>query len=58
MEDGYFTLMQQLAPDLAQEIELRALVLERIGALQPWADGSWPPGSTCRSARYARWRRC
>ena len=35
MEDGYFTLMQQLAPDLAQEIELRALVLERIGALQP-----------------------
>ena len=35
MQDGYFTLMQQLAPDLAQEIELRALVLERIGALQP-----------------------
>ena len=29
MQDGYFTLMQQLAPDLAQEIELRALVLER-----------------------------
>ena len=33
MEDGYFTLMQQLAPDLAQEIELRALVLERILSL-------------------------
>lgn len=35
MQDGYFTMMQHLAPDLAQEIELRALVLERIGALQP-----------------------
>lgn len=35
MEDDYFTLMQTLAPDLAQEIERRALVLERIGALQP-----------------------
>ena len=33
MQDGYFTMMQHLAPDLAQEIELRALVLERIGAL-------------------------
>ncbi len=35
MQDDYFTLMQRLAPDLAQEIERRALVLERIGALQP-----------------------
>jgi len=35
MHDDYFALMQKLAPDLAQEIERRALVLERIGALQP-----------------------
>ncbi|MDD3334159.1 MAG: sugar-binding domain-containing protein [Eubacteriales bacterium] len=35
MADDYFTLMQRLAPDLAQEMERRALVLERIGALQP-----------------------
>ena len=28
-------LLYTSAPDLAQEIELRALVLERIGALQP-----------------------
>ncbi len=35
MQDNYFALMQKLAPDLAQEIERRALVLERIGALQP-----------------------
>ena len=35
MQDDYFALMQKLAPDLAQEIERRALVLERIGALQP-----------------------
>lgn len=35
MQDGYFTLIERLAPDLAQEIERRALVLERIGALQP-----------------------
>ena len=35
MQNDYFTLMQKLAPDLAQEIERRALVLERIGALQP-----------------------
>lgn len=35
MQDDYFTLMQRLAPDLAQQIERRALVLERIGALQP-----------------------
>lgn len=35
MRDDYFSLMQSLAPDLAQEIERRALVLERIGALQP-----------------------
>ncbi len=35
MQDDYFMLMQKLAPDLAQEIERRALVLERIDALQP-----------------------
>ena len=35
MRDDYFALIERLAPDLAQEIELRALVLERIGALQP-----------------------
>ena len=35
MQNDYFALMQKLAPDLAQEIERRALVLERIGALQP-----------------------
>lgn len=35
MQDDYFALMQRLAPDLAREIERRALVLERIGALQP-----------------------
>ncbi len=35
MHDEPFVLLQRLAPDLAQEIERRALVLERIGALQP-----------------------
>lgn len=35
MQDDYFVLMQKLAPDLAQQIERRALVLERIDALQP-----------------------
>lgn len=35
MQDDYFALMQKLAPDLAQQIERRALVLERIDALQP-----------------------
>ena len=35
MQDEYFELMQKLAPDLAQQIERRALVLERIDALQP-----------------------
>jgi central glycolytic genes regulator len=35
MPDDYFSLMQRIAPDLAQEIERRALVLERIDALQP-----------------------
>ena len=35
MQDDYFALIEKLAPDLAQEIERRALVLERIGALQP-----------------------
>lgn len=35
MRDDDFALIARLAPDLAQEIELRALVLERIGALQP-----------------------
>lgn len=27
MQDNYFTLIERLAPDLAQEIERRALVL-------------------------------
>ena len=35
MQDDYVRLMQRLAPDLAQQIEKRALVLERIAALQP-----------------------
>jgi central glycolytic genes regulator len=35
MQDDYFSLMQRIAPDLAEQIERRALVLERIGALQP-----------------------
>ena len=35
MQDDTFVLMRRLAPDLAEEIERRALVLERIGALQP-----------------------
>ena len=35
MQDDYFSLMQVIAPDLAREIEKRAFVLERIGALQP-----------------------
>ena len=35
MQNDYFTLMQLLAPDLAQQIERRALVIERIGVLQP-----------------------
>lgn len=35
MQNDPFTLMQRLAPDLVTEIERRALVLERIDALQP-----------------------
>jgi central glycolytic genes regulator len=35
MQDDFFALMQAIAPDLAQQIERRALVLERIDALQP-----------------------
>lgn len=35
LENEYFYFIEQIAPDLAQEIERRALVLERIGALQP-----------------------
>lgn len=35
MQDDYFSLIERLAPDLAQQIERRALVLERIDALQP-----------------------
>ncbi|MFH1879277.1 MAG: sugar-binding domain-containing protein [Bacillota bacterium] len=35
MQDDYFALMQTIAPDLAEQIERRALVLERIDALQP-----------------------
>lgn len=35
MQDGFVQLMQTLAPDLAQEMALRALVLERIAAMAP-----------------------
>ena len=35
MQNDSFMLMQKLAPDLVIELERRALVLERIGALQP-----------------------
>ena len=35
MQDGFVQLMQTLAPDLAQEMSLRALVLERVGAMAP-----------------------
>ncbi len=35
MQDDFLELMQRLAPDLAREMALRALVLERIAALQP-----------------------
>lgn len=35
VQGDFFTLMQSLAPDLAEEMCRRALVLERIAALQP-----------------------
>ena len=35
MQDGFVQLMQTLAPDLMQEMALRALVLERIDAMAP-----------------------
>ena len=35
MQEDFLGLMQQLAPDLAREMALRALVLERIAVLQP-----------------------
>lgn len=35
MQGGFVQLMQTLAPDLAQEMALRALVLERIAAMAP-----------------------
>lgn len=35
MQEEFLTLMQRLAPDLAREMGLRALVLERIAFLQP-----------------------
>ncbi|MBQ8201396.1 MAG: DNA-binding transcriptional regulator [Clostridia bacterium] len=35
MQDGFVQLMQALAPDLAREMTLRALVLERIAAMAP-----------------------
>lgn len=35
MQDGFVQLMQTLVPDLAQEMALRALVLERIAAMAP-----------------------
>ena len=35
MQDGFVQLMQALAPDLLEEMALRALVLERVGAMAP-----------------------
>ncbi len=35
MSDASIALLQKLAPDLAEEMARRALMLERIGALQP-----------------------
>ncbi len=35
MQEDFLDLMQRLAPDLAREMGLRALVLERIAVLQP-----------------------
>ncbi len=35
MAEKYISLMQKLAPDLAEEMGRRALILERIGARQP-----------------------
>ncbi len=35
MQEDFLDLMQHLAPDLAREMGLRALVLERIAVLQP-----------------------
>lgn len=35
MQEDFLKLMQRLAPDLAQEMARRALVLERIAALEP-----------------------
>lgn len=35
MQDGFVQLMQSLAPDLLQELALRAQVLERIDAMAP-----------------------
>ena len=35
MDSGFITLMRKLAPDLIEEITRRALILERIAALQP-----------------------
>ena len=35
MDPGFVTLMRKLAPDLIDEITRRALILERIAAMQP-----------------------
>ena len=35
MDSGFITLMRKLAPDLIDEITRRALILERIAAMQP-----------------------
>lgn len=35
MQSGFITLMRKLAPDLTNEMARRALILERISALQP-----------------------
>ena len=58
MQDNYFTLIERLAPDLAQEIERRALVLERIGALQPVGRRQLAARLNLPERKSARWRRC
>ncbi len=35
MAEKYISLMQKIAPDLAEEMGRRAMILERIGAMQP-----------------------
>ena len=35
MERDFISLMRKLAPDLTEEMTRRAMILERISALQP-----------------------